>query len=120
MVYNNKHAIREGNKSATSTSATSISTPSVNILVPSKPSSTQRLSTLAPVSPSDKTSATLIAATTIADTISELTKQFSQLALLIQGNMQPPRTNAIQPNGFPNHVSRCIWCDSMDHTKAMH
>ena len=114
-VYNNERAIWEGNEPATSTSTTSILTPTVNISVLSKPSSTQQPSTLAPVSPPDKTSAALTGPT--ADPIAELTKQFSQLALLIQGNMQPPRTNTIPATGFPNPISRCIWCDSTDHMK---
>src|SRR5204862_1385227 len=60
-VYNNERAIREGNEPATSTSTTSISTPSINV---SNPPSTQQLSTLAPVSPSDKTSAISTPSTT--------------------------------------------------------
>ena len=37
---------------------------------------------------------TLIMSSVTADSIAELTKQFSQLALLIQGCMQSPRVNA--------------------------
>jgi len=66
------------------------------------------------------------------DPITELTKQFSQLALLIQANMQgnrppvaPSSHTASTPTSAPAPVTRafgdrpqrCIYCDSTDHFK---
>jgi hypothetical protein len=55
------------------------------------------------------------------DSIVKLTKQFSELALAIQANMQsrPPTVNASNaavaaPVSRPCH---CMWYDSIDHTR---
>ena len=119
MVYNNEHAIREGNEpTTTSTVITSILPTTTNVPVTPKPASSPQPPAPAPVSLSNGPSTLLITPTTTADPIAELTKQFSQLALFIQSNMQSPKmTPASTSPASMSRISRCIWCDSTDHVK---
>jgi len=56
-----------------------------------------------------------------SDPIAELTKQFAQLALAMQANMQGrpsapvPKVNTPIPVSAPR--SQCIWCDSTEHRR---
>jgi hypothetical protein len=78
-------------------------------------------STSAPTSASTSTSTSPPAP---MDPITELTKQFSNLALLIQANMRPsqPRNSAstAQPGQSNQTHPPYFWCDTTEHSKWMY
>ena len=52
--------------------------------------------------------------------IAELTKQFAQLTLLLQANLNQPRgpsTPGGVPRTFGDRQPRCLWCDATDHLR---
>lgn len=91
-------------------SRTSLTTTPVPPTAVATPVSSTPAPTPAPVS---------LAPTPALDPIAELTKQFSQLALLIQASMQgnTPSTSSTTNTGAPRYdrPRRCPWCDSFEH-----
>src|SRR5438477_2844476 len=54
--------------------------------------------------------------------IAELTKQFAQLTLLLQANLNQPRGpptpgSNMAPRPFGDRQPRCLWCDATDHLR---
>src|SRR5207248_3350989 len=59
--------------------------------------------------------------------IAELTKQFSQLTLLLQASLNQPRgpspgaanapSRISNPRPFGDRQPRCLWCDATDHIR---
>ena len=116
--YNSERAARDGIEASPPSTRTSsvMSTPSTST-APTAPSAVS-----IPI-PSIGHSVNTPNPTPLAasDPIAELTKQFSNLALLIQGAMQPSQfTPGSRPfSGNKTFIPRCTWCDctnSNDHT----
>jgi hypothetical protein len=110
-VYNAGRAIREGNDGLNQFSGLDE--------VPEKSATpgaraTSRITTFSEGSPKPETPATTNAT---PDPIAELTKQFSQLALLIQGNMGKPAPVPVPENRIPARIPRCVFCDSTEHSR---
>ena len=49
--------------------------------------------------------------------IIELTKQLASLTLMLQANMNPPKTDSTVPRFPRTSDRRCVWCDSTDHSR---
>src|SRR5579862_5966023 len=103
IVYDTERAVREGGDLKTAfrtTPLTSMTSPTLVLATPTPDTQPN----------------------TAPDPITELTEQFSQLALLIQANIQGSKaTSTPVPAPMPptpnNRTPRCIYCDSIDHTR---
>src|SRR4030095_6102840 len=87
----------------------------------SEPSAVLSSTPIQPSSPSAVADTFPKSSPPVSDPIAELTKQFSQLALLIKANMEGPKPVMTAPNAIPNappaHTPLCIFCDSTEHTR---
>jgi len=111
-VYNNERAIREGSDHLV---------PSIIIPPNAATTSATSAATSAPTSaPTTIKGSVTPSILTPSDPVAELTKQFSQLALLIQANMQGPKftpATAAPMNAVPARTLRCIFCDTTEHNR---
>jgi hypothetical protein len=102
-VYDKEREIRNGDIStnANETKLTESASPALTTAIPATP-----------------------AAPAMSDPISELSKQFAQLCLLIQAQMKGsnvvasvPTSNSAAARNFGERRSRCHYCDSTEHAK---
>jgi hypothetical protein len=119
VVYNKERALEDGHD-ALKESVSAIARPNTPI---ANLSLTPNVPTSVPTSPP--------AATPIDPAIAELTKQFSQLALLLKASIENTRPTPVAPvapvasapgsgapfRAFNDRPLRCMWCDSPDHTR---
>ena len=111
-VYNTERSIREGTE-LQSSSTTTVTTPTATVTTSPPASNTS--------APSTAPSVTSVPSPyPAADSMAELTKKFSELALVIEANLKgpataPPVTNSANPR--PPMTLRCIWCDSTEHMR---
>jgi hypothetical protein len=106
-VYDKEHRIRKGYDDPVSQDSASLPRPEPLVL---------SLTVTSIVSQPAATGAQ--PSTPITDPITELTKQFSELVLLVRANMSPSRP----PNSFSAVTSdrrpqRCLWCDDTIHLR---
>jgi hypothetical protein len=107
IVYNKERALEDGYDGLGESVIAAIGRPNTPVSSPSAPTP----SALPPTTPMDPA-------------IAELTKQFSQLALLLKANIESSRPEATPPTQRPSapyrqfdRTPRCMWCDSTEHAR---
>ena len=109
VVYDSERSLRE--RTSTSISDTALRQgASSKASVPTPTPSPAPASTRAPSAPSTDPG------------IAELTKQFAQLTLLLQANLNQPRGpptpgSNMAPRPCGDRQPRCLWCDATDHLR---
>ena len=121
VVYNKERALEDG-FDGLQESVSAIARPNSPVVAPVPPTPTIPASVAQPTP-------TPIATTPSDPAIAELSKQFSQLALLLKANIEngrstvptAPAATAAPQMGVPfrpiNRPLQCMWCDAMDHSR---
>jgi hypothetical protein len=108
-VYDKERRIREGYDDPVSQDSASLPRPEPLVLSPVTTNIVGQPATA---------SADAHTTSSITDPIAELTKQFSELVLLVRANMspsRPPNSNSAATSG--RRPQRCLWCDDTIHLR---